>query len=91
MTYIIKYTLTFYRIEREIKMPNLYIVYILRCEGNKLYTGYTNDLEARFEKHKAGQGAKFTRSFKPLEIAVYWDIKSKNKSIPLKMKQLLKI
>ncbi len=33
-----------------------------------MYTGYTNDLETRLEKHKAGKGAKYTRSHVPEKI-----------------------
>lgn len=29
-----------------------------------MYTGVTNDLKRRLERHKSGKGAKFTRSFK---------------------------
>ena len=33
-----------------------------------MYTGTTNDLDKRFEKHKSGKGAKYTRSHKPKGI-----------------------
>jgi putative endonuclease len=36
-------------------------VYILRCRGNRLYTGIAKDVKARFNKHKSGKGAAFTR------------------------------
>lgn len=44
-------------------------LYILECEGGRLYTGITTDVAARFASHLAGRGAKFTRAFKPLRIA----------------------
>ena len=43
-------------------------VYILRCGDGSLYTGYTTDLTARFKKHSAGKGAKYTRSRLPVEL-----------------------
>lgn len=45
-----------------------WIVYILKCADETLYTGITNDLAARLEKHAAGSGAKYTRGRGPYEI-----------------------
>lgn len=42
-----------------------HFVYMLRCAGNRIYTGYAVDVEARFEQHKSGKGAKFTHAFPP--------------------------
>ena len=44
-------------------------VYILRCGDGSLYTGWTNDLDARIEAHRSGRGAKYTRSHLPVELA----------------------
>jgi len=41
----------------------MWYVYILECEDGRLYTGITNNLERRMKKHKAGNGARFTRIF----------------------------
>lgn len=46
----------------------MYYVYILRCKGDRLYTGFTTDVERRYEEHKSGEGGRFTRSFPPIEI-----------------------
>ena len=47
-------------------------VYILRCQNDKYYVGYTTDLNRRFEQHldlaQEGQGAKFTQKYKPIEV-----------------------
>ncbi|MCX7116117.1 MAG: GIY-YIG nuclease family protein [Gammaproteobacteria bacterium] len=51
-----------------------YWVYILQCENNTYYTGYTNDLAKRYQAHMDGVGSKYTRSFKPLKIAQSWEI-----------------
>ncbi len=45
-----------------------WVVYILRCADGTLYTGITNDLEARLEKHHQGKGAKYTRGRAPFEL-----------------------
>ena len=49
----------------------MWFVYIIKCVGGSLYTGTTNDLEARFKKHKSGKGAKYTRSHKPKKIVFF--------------------
>jgi len=46
----------------------MWFVYIIKCVDGSLYTGSTNDLEGRFEKHKNGKGAKYTRSHIPDRI-----------------------
>ena len=43
-------------------------VYMLRCRDNSLYTGYTNDLDNRIEKHNDGRGAKYTASRRPVKL-----------------------
>jgi putative endonuclease len=40
---------------------NGYFVYILECGDGSLYTGITTDLGRRFEEHKEGIGANYTR------------------------------
>ena len=49
-----------------------YYLYILKTVDNTLYCGIARDVLARFEEHKAGTGAKYTRSHKP-EAIVYVD------------------
>lgn len=52
-----------------------YFVYMLRCEGGRLYTGYTVDVKKRFASHMSGKGgAKFTRGFRPLGVAAIWKV-----------------
>lgn len=52
-----------------------YWVYILLCENNSYYTGYTNDITRRYQSHVNGTGkCKYTRSFKPVSIAQCWEV-----------------
>lgn len=44
-------------------------VYMVRCGGGRLYTGWTNDPAARLHAHKTGQGARATRAFGALSLA----------------------
>jgi len=45
-----------------------WVVYMLRCKGGSLYTGMTNDLASRIKKHNLGDGAKYTRSRRPVKL-----------------------
>ena len=42
--------------------PKPAFVYMVRCTGGQLYTGWTNDPAARLRAHKSGKGAKYTRA-----------------------------
>ena len=41
---------------------------MLQCGDGSLYTGITNDLARRLERHRAGEGARYTRARLPIEI-----------------------
>jgi putative endonuclease len=45
-----------------------FFVYILQCRDGTFYTGYTPDLSRRLELHNSGQGAKYTRSRRPVTL-----------------------
>ena len=45
-----------------------YYMYVLLTEKDTLYCGYTDDVEKRFQKHKLGLGAKYTKSHKPVKV-----------------------
>src|SRR5439155_4296197 len=49
-------------------MRERWIVYVLRCAGGSLYTGITNDLTRRLERHRAGTASAFTRSRRPVRL-----------------------
>lgn len=50
----------------------MYYVYMLRCRGGVYYTGLTVDVARRFQTHRSGKGAKFTRAYPPEAIAAVW-------------------
>lgn len=58
-----------------------HIVYILKCGDNTLYTGYTNDLENRLNKHKEGNGAKYTRGRGPFQVVFVEKFSSKEEAM----------
>lgn len=45
-----------------------WFVYILECGDGTLYTGITDDVEARMATHISGKGAKYTKGRGPLEL-----------------------
>lgn len=50
------------------KEKNKYYCYILECADGTLYTGFTDDLDARLKKHNEGDGAKYTRGRIPCKL-----------------------
>lgn len=49
-------------------MNKKYFIYVILTQTNTLYCGYTDDVEKRFEAHKSGKGAKYTRANKPIKV-----------------------
>jgi predicted GIY-YIG superfamily endonuclease len=43
-------------------------VYILRCADDSLYTGWSNDVAKRLERHRAGKASRYTASRLPVEL-----------------------
>lgn len=43
-------------------------LYLIECIDGSCYTGVTTDVERRFEQHMKGEGARYTRSRKPLRL-----------------------
>lgn len=67
-----------------------YWVYILHCDNDSYYTGYTNDLAKRYQSHLNSTGkCKYTRSFKPLCIAQCWKIIG-DKSFAMQLERQIK-
>lgn len=46
--------------------------YLVQCADGSYYAGWTVDLEARVQAHNEGQGARYTRSRRPVRLA-YWE------------------
>ncbi len=70
--------------------PSYYWVYILLCNNNCYYTGYTTNLLKRYASHVQATGkCKYTRSFKPLSIAQSWKIEG-NKAEAMKLERFIK-
>lgn len=63
-----------------------YYTYILHCADGTLYTGWTTDLKKRIAAHNSGQGAKYTRSRRPVELAFVTLSESKERAMSLEYK-----
>lgn len=50
------------------KLPRTYYLYLLECKGKKLYCGIAIDVQARYERHVLGLGARYTRAFPPIRL-----------------------
>jgi predicted GIY-YIG superfamily endonuclease len=44
------------------------LVYVLELEGDNWYIGKTHNLNVRLAQHWSGDGAKWTRLYKPLRL-----------------------
>ena len=64
--------------------------YILECSDGTLYTGATNRLANRIEKHNKGVGAKYTKTRRPVKLIRKFLCLSKSAAMKLeyKIKQL---
>jgi putative endonuclease len=57
-----------------------FFVYIILTVTNKLYCGYTDDVEKRYKLHCSGKGAKFTRANKPAKLVYVQEFDSKTEA-----------
>ena len=63
-------------------------VYIIKCADNTYYTGWTTNIEKRIKAHNNGNGAKYTKSRRPVSL-VYLEI-LETKSLALKREYAIK-
>ena len=62
-------------------MSKLYYIYMLRCKDGSIYTGYTDNIYKRIEKHRSGKGAKYTRGRGPFELVHYESFLTKEEAM----------
>ena len=66
----------------------MYYTYMIRCKDNSIYTGMTNNIDERFNKHLSRNGAKYTKSHIPEKLEAVW--RCKDKSLACKLEYQLK-
>ncbi len=59
----------------------VYYTYMVECSDGSLYTGYTNDLDRRVSAHNSGNGAKYTKSRRPVELVYYEEFDTKEEAM----------
>ncbi|MBQ4517378.1 MAG: GIY-YIG nuclease family protein [Clostridia bacterium] len=59
----------------------MHYVYILKCHDDTYYTGWTTDLEKRLHTHNEGEGAKYTRSRRPVELVYFEEFHDKSSAL----------
>ena len=64
-------------------MSKGHFVYMLRCKGNRIYTGYAVDVEARYNAHCSGRGAKFTKAFPPESVLRTFELETREEALRL--------
>lgn len=65
-----------------------WFVYIVECSDETLYTGITNDIEARVATHNSGKGAKYTSTRTP--VTLRWSIPAKDRSEATRLEREIK-
>ncbi|WP_078429505.1 GIY-YIG nuclease family protein [Alkalihalobacterium alkalinitrilicum] len=61
-------------------MGNHY-VYMIRCQDDSLYTGYTTDVTRRIQMHEEGKGAKYTRGKGPFLLEYFEEYATKQEAM----------
>jgi putative endonuclease len=51
-----------------------WFLYMLECSDGSVYTGIATDVQARFDKHASGAGARYTRSRKPVRVLISFEL-----------------
>ena len=69
-----------------------YYIYMIRCQDNSLYTGITTDIKRRYEEHKNGTGAKYTKSKKILQLEIFFKCEGRSNASKIEyfIKQMTK-
>jgi len=50
------------------KKAAAWLLYILKCSDNTLYTGITTDITRRLKEHNDGRASRYTRSRLPVKL-----------------------
>lgn len=63
----------------------MHFVYIIKCNDNTLYTGWTTDVAARVNAHNEGTGAKYTKGRGPVTLIHTESFESKSDALRREM------
>lgn len=66
-------------------MTKPYHVYIAKCSDDSLYTGIATNVHQRIQTHNKKQGAKYTRSRTPVQLATHTSPMTKSQAAKLEL------
>lgn len=58
-----------------------YHVYIILCKDGSYYTGHAKDVEKRFDMHKKGRGANYTKMHEPEKLVYIESVESRSEAM----------
>ncbi|SIT48191.1 conserved hypothetical protein [Paraburkholderia ribeironis] len=58
-----------------------WFLYLLECSDGSVYTGIATDVQARFDKHVSGAGARYTRSRKPVRVLASFELTDRSSAL----------
>jgi len=63
-----------------------YYCYMLKCADDSYYTGWSTDPERRLNQHNAGNGARYTRSRRPVELVYTEELPTRSAAMQREIK-----
>ncbi len=63
-----------------------WVVYLLRCNDNSLYTGLTSDIKKRLIAHNKGIASKYTRARLPVKLITMSGCMNRKEAMRLEIK-----
>jgi putative endonuclease len=63
-----------------------WLVYLLECSDGSYYAGITNRLEHRLKAHNLGEGARYTRSRRPVVLLATQEHPNRSEASKAEMK-----
>ena len=58
-----------------------WVVYMLKCNDNSIYTGISNNLTQRLNTHAKGNGSKYVRARLPFKLVYTEECQNRSKAI----------
>jgi putative endonuclease len=58
-----------------------WVVYLLKCSDGSYYTGITEDIVERLERHSSGRGARYTKNRLPVELVLTIPVKTQSEAM----------
>ena len=63
-----------------------FYVYILKCADNSYYTGHTDNMENRLDKHHQGETKSYTQTRRPIKLVYMQDFTTRSEALQAERK-----